>query len=184
MPNAESWHYFTLNDIADESAMYAKTPDEIVEAYTKRLSQAYLAPFAGQTSTQPSQIVQARRSKIVSKVRKDTVWLLVAANLLFALIPLGLAVRAFFTASRDVYQLRTRLNVTGVTAQLFEGVHAQKEVKQLSALFEENSKDASPASLKQVQVERLAAGGTEFVLLKNALGPWHSDGDFDLRAQP
>jgi len=107
--------------------------------------------------------VQSRSSKIVTRVQKGAVWTLVCANLLYALLAIGLTTFALLSSSITVHQVCTRMTVAGLVAQLFEGQFAWRMVSGSNELFEENSNHGSKP--KRVMTVRLPDGGTELGLL-------------------
>ena len=107
--------------------------------------------------------VQTRSSKIVSKVPKSALWLLIVANFLFAALAIALTILALSVASADVHQLHARLNVVGLTAQLFEGDHAEGMMREEEDLFGEHSEQVG--QVKRVGVSKSTRGGVRFVVM-------------------
>lgn len=149
---------------SDEANIIPKTVKEIIDTYSRAVSRLSLIPLASQTTPQPALLVQSRGSKVVSKVPKAAVWTLVVANMLFALLALGLTLFALTTWSPDIHQLYTRLSITGLIAQLFEGSYAHRHVKDDEELFREHAGVKEEA--KRVGIEKTASGGVVFRLVQ------------------
>ena len=146
------------------SSTVAKSVDDFAQTFSRTMAHQYLGPIASQTSPRSALLVQTRNSRIVSKVPKSALWILVTANLLYIILAITLAILAFLVTSMDVYQLRTRLNVTGLAAQLFEGPHAERKVRNDKDLFETPNRVES--GLNRVRVYRTETGGTSFEIVK------------------
>jgi hypothetical protein len=140
MPHSDFWAMSnTLSGRIVERINYvAQSTDEFKQMYMSQMARGYTGPLGTQVSERPALAVQTRSSKIVSKVPKAALWLLVTANLFFATLAITLTVLAISVESSDVHQLRLRLNIVGLTAQLFEGKHAERKVKEEEDLFEEH----------------------------------------------
>ncbi|KAF2658707.1 hypothetical protein K491DRAFT_776247 [Lophiostoma macrostomum CBS 122681] len=162
MPTAQMWGDtadFTNNVIGGVNAL-AQSGDEFTKYYMREMARGYSVALATQLSARPALSVQARSSKIVSKVPKAALWLLITANLVFAIVAVGLSALAISVASSDVHQLRMRMNVAGLTSHLFEGEHAEKKVRDEEDLFEEHGGDRD--EVRRVGVSRTATGGVRF----------------------
>ena len=138
---------------------------EIVDLYSRGASAGLAASFAGQTEARPALDIQSRMSKVVSNVPKAAIWLLVLANLLFALFALVLTVCALRATLRDrsVHQVQTRLNIAGLSAQLFEGKHAREYADDEDKLFEERD-GRRERLVKRVTIEPTVEGGAAYAL--------------------
>jgi hypothetical protein len=157
---------FPAREYALAEANYlAKSVDEFLQFYTRGLARTYLSPLGAQSSSRPALLVQSRSSQIVSKVPKAALWLLVAANLLYTILAISLTVLALLVTSMDVEQLQTRLNVTGLAAQLFEGAYAGRQVKDEKELFEASAR--VDGGVKRVGVQRTRTGGTTFEVVES-----------------
>ena len=138
----------------------AKNVSHFAQLLSQGMARQYLVPIVAQSSPRPALLVQSRSSKIVTKVPKSALWILVIANLLYAILAIILAILALLVTSMDIHQLRTRLSVTGLAAHLFEGEYAERDVKDEKDLFEKG--DVS----KRVGVRRTEAGGATFSVVK------------------
>lgn len=134
--------------------------DDFIDNVSRNMARNYLSPIAGQASPRPAELVQIRTEKIVTEVPKTAVWLLASANIIYIILAVVLAIIAWSTTSPDVYQLRTRLSVVGLAAQLFEGTFAERAVKDEKDLFENH--DAPKGEQKRVMVRKTEWGGTAF----------------------
>jgi len=135
--------------------------------YSRAASRQFLLPLAAQTTPRPAIIAQSRNSRVVTKVRSSAIWILVAANLLFVGLGITLCITALVTLSNNehVLQVQARLGITGLTAQLLEGIFAQRKVKDDKQLFECH-KEGNGKMKKLVSVERTAEGGIIFRMRK------------------
>ena len=166
MPMALMFRFSTvlLEYARTEASVVAKSLDEYVQIFSRSMASKYLAPIAGQVSSRPALLVQTRSSRIVSKVPKTALWILITANILYIILAITLAILALLVMSTDVYQLHTRLNVTGLAAQLFEGPYAEQKVKDNKELFQMPAK--VDGGLNRVRIHRTATGGTKFSVVK------------------
>jgi hypothetical protein len=159
-------HGVTSREVVVSEANYMATNmDEFLQSYTRGLARSYLAPLGAQSSPRPALLVQSRNSRIVSQVPKAALWLLVTANLLYIILAISLTVLALQVTSMDVEQLQTRLNVTGLAAQLFEGAYAGRQVRDEKELFEASAR--VDGGVKRVGVQRTLTGGTTFEVVES-----------------
>jgi hypothetical protein len=168
MPLAPIWK--SLDDVFEragaEMNVMATNAEELVNSYAQAVSHIFLAPMSGQSNPRTSLAVQSRNSQIISKVPKAAVWLLIVANLFFILFAIALTILALVFSSPDVHQVYIRLRVAGLMAQLFEGEHAQKQLKDSYNLFREHANgEGDEKVVNRVIVKRSAAGGSELKLL-------------------
>jgi hypothetical protein len=167
---AEMWHFNAayLDVVTHEANFRANTPSEVPEVYAQAISRKFLIPFAGQITARPALLVQTKSSRVVTKVPKAAIWTLVVANMLFAFFGLGLTVWAMLAAkgrdkAREVKQVFSRLGIMGLSAQLFEGEYARREVDGEEELFElrYGEKDRM---VKRVGVDKTNSGGAVFTI--------------------
>jgi len=139
------------------------------------MSTIFALPLVVHTVPADSILVQTRARKIMTRAPVAAVWLLVLANLFFAVLGIGLAIMAWRTADQDIYQVRTRLGVPGLAAALFERNSENRIVKSDKELFQENDKDGLPLVL--VGVQHTVTGGMAWSLRDNQTGrPCLADG--------
>ena len=162
MAMAQTFGYVSLSlqYIQAQANGLAKSVFDFAQLFSHGMARAYLAPIAAQASPRPALSVQSRSSKIVTKVPKSALWILVIANLLYAILAIILTILALLVTSMDIHQLRTRLSVTGLAAHLFEGEYAERDVKDEKDLFEKGD------ILKRVGVRRTETGGATFSVVK------------------
>ncbi|KAF2874177.1 hypothetical protein BDV95DRAFT_666115 [Massariosphaeria phaeospora] len=137
--------------------------DTLVRSLELELSRVYTYPLAAQLSNRPSLLAQQRVSKVITKLPAAALWLLVVANLLFALLGFSLAVSAILRTTPDVHQVQMRLGVTGLAAALFDKIQSERSADTDDNLFEENWKKM-PTNIKRVGVEKTDTGGSAFKL--------------------
>lgn len=145
------------------AAATEQSPDEFISTYSREVSRILTHSLAAQTVAQTVLLAQTRVSKVVTQLPANALWVLVAANIFFAMIGVGLAVLALLSASEAVHQVHTRLGVTGLVAALFEDSHAERAVKSDTDLFEERLGGRSRQP-KKVGVRRTTTGGSTFTL--------------------
>ncbi|KAF1986855.1 hypothetical protein K402DRAFT_376826 [Aulographum hederae CBS 113979] len=136
---------------------------DVVTDYAWGSSKAGAALLAAASSPRPAEKVQQRQTVLVAKVSAGTLWALVVANLLYAVVGVVLsvlAVRAVRGDREGVFQLQTRLSVWGLVAERFEGRYAERQVGSSRGLFKENEGVLSGA---RVVGRRTAGGGAGFV---------------------
>jgi hypothetical protein len=136
--------------------------DTWISAYEIAMSTLFATPLAVHTVPTNSLLVQSRVRKIMTKVPVTAVWLLVLANMAFAMLGMGLTLMAWRTSDENTHQIRVRLGVPGLVAALFEKESEDRVVKTDRALFKENNDD--DMSLSLVGVQRTATGGMAWVL--------------------
>ncbi|KAF9701743.1 hypothetical protein EKO04_000960 [Ascochyta lentis] len=150
------------NQVVFEINENRTTPDAFIRNFELSMSKVMSAPLVVHTVPVSAGLVQRRATKVITKLPKLALWLLVASNLLFALLGLVLAVLALKATSPDTRQIQIRLSTAGLAAQLFNPRHAQCKVKDDSNLFKENWRDGQVANEVKVGVRRTSAGGVEF----------------------
>ncbi|CAN9425534.1 unnamed protein product [Alternaria alternata] len=136
--------------------------DTWISAYEIAMSTLFATPLAVHTVPTNSLLVQSRVRKIMTKVPVTAVWLLVLANMAFAILGMGLTLMAWRTSDENTHQIRVRLGVPGLVAALFEKESEDRVVETDRALLKENNDDDMPPTL--VGVQRTATGGMAWVL--------------------
>ena len=127
-----------LHDSVMRQASRSHSLKSWLAMYELGISKAFTVPLAAHTIPEQSVKVQKRISKVITKLPVASLWLLVLANMSFAILAIVLAIMALGVASDDVHQLQTRLNISGLAAALFEKNAGKRAVKDESELFEEN----------------------------------------------
>jgi hypothetical protein len=138
------------------------SPQTFIDTWIKAVTSVLSYPLAGQSSSRPAELVQQRVAKVVTKLPISALWILVVANMSYALLGLVLAILALMTNSPDVHQVQARLGVAGLTASLFERVYSEKVVRSDTELFAEHG--AKTGYVKKVGVRRTDTGGSAFTL--------------------
>ncbi|KAF2266170.1 hypothetical protein CC78DRAFT_160888 [Lojkania enalia] len=140
-----------------------KSPQEFIDYWVSEMTSVLALPIATQTSPRPSELVQRRVSKLVTKMPISALWILVTANMAFAVLGLVLAILALVATSPNVHQVQARLGVAGLAAALFEKTHSERVVRSDTDLFAENVGDES-GFVKKVGVRRTDTGGSAFTV--------------------
>lgn len=140
------------------------TPESLVRQYELSASIAMAVPLAAHSVPAPAVLVQRRRNAVITQLPKLALWLLIASNLLFALLGCILALLALKATSPEVNQVYIRLNTTGLAAQLFDPQSARRKGAGDTDLFRENHREEEGFLAKRVGVKRTAHGGAEFVV--------------------
>jgi hypothetical protein len=158
MPSARSVRriipYLTQSRI--DASKNLSTPQEFVTNYELAMSKVYASWLSIHTVPAPAHLVQKRITKVITKLPVAALWLLIIANLLYALFAIILTILALRASSPEVHQVYTRLTTTGVAAQLFDWKHSRGPVERDFDLF-------SGEVRKRVGVKVTETGGAEFV---------------------
>jgi hypothetical protein len=139
------------------------TPEVFIKEYEYTISKQMGIPLIVHTEAVPAILTQRRKASVITRLPKVALWLLVVANLLFALLGCVLASLAFKATSPEVHQVHVRLSTAGLAAQLFDPQHARREGNNDGELFREKSRDEKMACDKRVGIRRTVHGGAEFV---------------------
>lgn len=163
MPMLETMGFArTLHDSVMRQASRSRSLESWLAMYELGISKAFTAPLAVHTIPEQSLKAQKRISKVITKLPVASLWLLVLANMSFAILAIVLAILAFGAANDDVHQLQIRLNISGLAAALLEENADKRVVKGESELFEENY-NVGEARV-EVGVRRTALGGMAWML--------------------
>ena len=165
MTSLASLNFRTLgnNFVVFEVNRNLTTPEAFIETYALSMSKRMSVPLVVHTVPAPAILVQRRVTSVVTKLPKLALWLLVVANLFFALLGLVLAILALKVTSPKVHQVQIRLSTAGLVAQLFDPGHAQSEAKNDEKLFERDIRGKTVVNEVVVGVQCTASGGAEFV---------------------
>lgn len=139
------------------------TPEVFIKEYEYTMSKQMGIPLIVHTEPAPAVLTQRRKAAVITRLPNVALWLLVVANLLFALLGCILASLALRATSPEVYQVHVRLSVAGLAAQLFDPKHARREGKNDAELFQEKSRDEKIGCDKRVGIRRTVHGGAEYV---------------------
>jgi hypothetical protein len=155
------------NIFQDESTgpFSRSSPENFIRSFELGMSKAYSYPLASQMSARPSLLAQVRMSKVVTRLPVAALWILVAANLGYALLGLGIAVYALRRVREDVGQAQIRLCVTGLVAALFDREHFEKAVSSEEELFEEKTK-GNEGYVKKIALTKTKEEGFWFALYR------------------
>ncbi|KAI8932959.1 hypothetical protein NX059_010428 [Plenodomus lindquistii] len=134
------------------TAQSAKTLKNFKALYEREMSRMFIMPLAPHTVDEKSLSSQQRASRIVTEVSVAALWSLVAANMAFALLAIGVAIMAWRSGSEDVQQVQSRLGITGLTAALFDREASQKGIESTKKLFHENGEGNTPKTTVGVAV--------------------------------
>jgi hypothetical protein len=109
------------NIFQDESSgpLSRSSPENFIRSFEIGMSKAYSYSLASQMSSRPSILVQRRITKTVTKLPVTALWLLVAANILYALLGWNIAICAMLKVSEEVGRVQKKLSVDGLVAALF-----------------------------------------------------------------
>jgi hypothetical protein len=75
----------------------------------------------------------------ITRMPKAPFFTLIALNCLYALLGIALAIMVLASKPRTVKPIQARLSSLGIVAALFEGNRAEKQVTNMSQLFEEST---------------------------------------------
>ncbi|KAF1835295.1 hypothetical protein BDW02DRAFT_629709 [Decorospora gaudefroyi] len=147
------------------------SPQTLIQGLELGMSKAYSYALASQLSPRPSLATQTRFSHVVTRLPVSALWLLVTANLCYALLGLvvaGLAVGRSGTEGVVVGQVKIRLGVEGLVAALFDrGRFEQPAARCEEDLFEEGR---AGGGVKKIAITGMEAGGFWFALYRRGEG--------------
>jgi hypothetical protein len=152
-----------LNMAVIEANDNSTTPEAFISKYELAMSKALSVALVVHTVPALTELVQRRVNQVITRLPALALWLLVTANILFALLGLVLGLLAARAASPDVHQVHLRLSTAGLAAQLFDAPHAQLEAEKDVDLFRENGAGEGRDEGKKVSVRCTAVGGAEFI---------------------
>jgi len=155
------------NIFQDESTgpLSRSSPDNFISSFELGMSKAYSYPLASQLSGRPSLLTQVRTSNVVTRLPVAALWSLFAANMLYALLGIAIAVFAMMKANEEVGQVQMRLGVTGLVAALFDREQFERAATSEEALFEEKGKK-NLGDMNRVAVITTKGGGASFMIYR------------------
>jgi hypothetical protein len=157
----------SYDDARMEAHQDRSSVEAFVSGYERAISKAFTIPLVHHTVPASAELVQHRVTKIISRLPVAALWLLLLANLSFALLALVLTILAFRAASPEVHQVHTRLTAAGLAAQLLDWQCSRKPVtdeKDLFREFGEHTESGNGDAVKPlVRVKTTLSGGAEFV---------------------
>jgi hypothetical protein len=151
------------NKVITQANNNITTPEAFIKEYEYSISKQMSVPLIVHTEPSPATLTQLRKASVITRLPKVALWLLVVANLVFALLGCILALLALRATSPEVHQVHVRLSTAGLAAQLFDPQHARCEGKNDAALFREKNRDEKMGLDKRVGIRRTVHGGAEFV---------------------
>jgi hypothetical protein len=135
--------YYGLGKGAMESNAYSATGESNVEALAESYAFAYsrtaMALSSGIMSSRPTLLEQTRETVLVARIPKVPLYMLVAFNLLFAIVGIVLAAVALMGSPLATNDVRERLTIAGIVAFAFEGPRARRAVEKKREMFAEYS---------------------------------------------
>jgi hypothetical protein len=140
----------------------ATTMDTYLKLFNLEMSRILIIPLAVHTVSETSPTSQLRTKRIVAKVSMAALWLLVLANMLFAVLATAVAFMAWKASSEKVHQVQSRLGIAGLATSLFDQESSRGRVESSRELFHENHPDACPEIA--VGVRKTQLGGAIFTL--------------------
>jgi hypothetical protein len=157
-----------FDDVLREASLELSTPKSFLAAIEIGMSKVQTLPLAAQTVGREARLVKRRVSKVITSLPKAALWGLVVANLLFSLLGFTLTVMALMATSPSVHQVRVRLSVAGLVAQLFETQHSERAVDDDVDLFKKGPPgdgERDGGSDVKVGVRRTDTGGSMFTVV-------------------
>lgn len=151
-----------LHDSAMHRASQATSMQTWLTTYELEISKSFTVPLAVHTVPLDSIRAQERISKVIAQVPVASLWLLVLANMSFAVLAIIVASFALKAAQgRDVHQVYLLLSISGLVAALFEPNVKDKVVESESALFQENDKMETVRTA--VSIRQTSTGGVSWM---------------------
>jgi hypothetical protein len=162
-----------FDDVLREASLELSTPASFLAAIEIGMSKVQTLPLAAQTIGREARLVKRRVSKVITSLPKAALWGLVVANMLFSLLGFTITVMALMATSPSVHQVRIRLSVAGLVAQLFETQHSERAVDDDVDLFKkgptgDGERDGGGAV--KVGVRRTDTGGSLFTIVGHDVG--------------
>jgi hypothetical protein len=159
-----------FDDVLREASLELSTPESFLKAIEIGMGKVQTLPLAAQTVGHDARLVQRKVSKVITSLPKAALWGLVVSNLLFSFLGLTLTVLALIATSPSVHQVRVRLSVAGLVAQLFETQHSEREVDDDIDLFKKRDREVSGGDSARdikVGVRRTDTGGSMFTTVSH-----------------
>lgn len=123
-----------------DGVMTTRNEQELADRYATVYSLASMAILAGNLETAPVRSAQIRHRILVTRVPKAPLFCLVALNLIYAGLGLGLTLDALRAVrkNKNLIDVQARLGMAGLTAECFEGDDAvRQKVEACEDLFAE-----------------------------------------------
>jgi hypothetical protein len=139
------------------------TPEAWIKSYELSISKQISIPLVLHTIPAPATLAQRRNTAVITRLPKAALWLLITANLLFAIFGCVLATLAMKVTSPEVHQIHVRLSTAGLAAQLFDASKAQYRANDDKGLFRETSKERMGLPGKRTCLKHTAHGGMEYI---------------------
>ncbi|KAH7088987.1 hypothetical protein FB567DRAFT_522762 [Paraphoma chrysanthemicola] len=155
------------NVFQDESTgpLSRKSPDDFIRSFELGMSKAYSYAVASQMNSRPSLMMQSRTLKVVTRLPHAALWCLVAANFVYAVLGLVVAICALLKINPEVGQVQVRLGVSGLLAALFtEREQFERPVASEDELFGPGSNGAEKYT--KIAVIKTTRGGSSYMLVK------------------
>lgn len=139
------------------------TPEAWIKSYELSISKQISIPLVLHTIPAPATLAQRRNTAVITRLPKAALWLLVVANLLYALLGCVLATLAMKVTSPEVHQVHVRLSTAGLAAQLFDASQAQHRANNDKDLFRETVEKEMLLPGKRTCLKHTAHGGVEYI---------------------
>jgi hypothetical protein len=164
MPSLSSLGFLVSSRIraSQEIINYLTTFEAYIKSYELAISKRLTTPLVVHTIPAPAIITQRRKNTVITRLPRSALWLLVVANMLFAIFGCVLAILAIKATDPEVHQVHLRLSTAGLAAQLFDAPHAQQPANKDVELFRENSREVTFRPSKKVCLEPTVHGGAKF----------------------
>lgn len=158
-----------FDDVMREASLELSTPESFLAAIEIGVSKVLTLPIAAQTIGREAHLVQRRVSKVITSLPKFALWGLVVANLLFSVLGFTLTVLALMATSPNVHQVRVRLSIAGLVAQLFKTHHSGRAVEDDVDLFKNGGREGEGINARDVKVgvRRTDTGGSLFTVVSH-----------------
>ncbi|KAF2026426.1 hypothetical protein EK21DRAFT_115877 [Setomelanomma holmii] len=158
----------TLTNIFQDEAtgsLSRRSPDNFIQSFELGMSKAYSYPIASQLSGRPSLLMQSRTLKVVTRLPFAALWCLVAANLGYTLLGIGVAVYAMIKVNDEVGQVQIRLGTAGLVAALFtDRARFGRPVTCEEDLFKQQSSEKVEGQGK-IGVIKTKDGGSSYIVI-------------------
>jgi hypothetical protein len=163
MPSLASVRLMRMTEALIQITNNLTTTEAWIKSYELAISKQMSTPLVLHTIPAPATLVQRRKTAVITRLPKAALWLLIVANLLFAILGCVLAVLAIKATSPEVHQVHVRLSTAGLAAQLFDASQAQHRANNDKELFRETVKEEMSLPGKRVCLKHTVHGGVKYV---------------------
>jgi hypothetical protein len=113
--------------------------------------------LAAHTIPSPDSLAQTRIRRVVTQIPAAALWLLIIANMLYAILTLMVTIIAWRASNDTLHQVRLRFCMAGLAVALFDDGSEDRVVTAQNKLFHETEQESRP--LVKVSIKPTDIGG-------------------------